>query len=92
MELAGLDVQNGGGAVDGAEAVQCSGIAKEDGSNGVFDQFPFRLIVRQKSAVGFQVSGDLRGFLRFLAVVDEGAGFVDSGSPAGGRRNRPCMP
>ena len=89
MELASLDVQNRGGIMDDAKAVHRSGHFHIPGRYGTFNQFPFRFPVFEKPAVGFQVSGDLRRFLRLFAVVDEGAGFVDGGSPAGGSFRQP---
>ena len=83
MELSGLDVQNRGGIMDDAKAVHRSGHFHIPVRYGTFNQLPFRFPVFEKPAVGFQVSGDFRCFLRLLTVVDEGAGFVDGGSPAG---------
>ena len=58
MELAGLNVQNGGGIMDDAKAIHRSGHFHIPVRYGTFNQFPFRFPVFEKPAIGFQVSGE----------------------------------
>ena len=87
-----LDIQNACAAVvQGAEAVNGSGNAKNRASDDVLDALPVRAVVLQKTAVGFQVSGGLEVLLRLLSIVDHCAGCVDTGAAVSGHTGQPRL-